>query len=374
MTRAPEPDSVRPFPLARRGLAVIAPVIAYASLRPFHDWRDPGRHAFAYLTAATEFGSPFDALLNIVGYLLLAFCLTLALFPRIRGRRALLIGTLGPAACSVAVEAIQTYLPGRFPSRVDVAMNTFGALLGAALAVWLTPWLMDHRGGRRLRQRWLTSGHATEFGLLVLAAWFVAMFAQRTILFGTGDLRGNLEVTVDWSVHPTVYGVSEVFVIVANLAAAGIVLRLVLADQVVRVVRVGWVLALVAASLLARVIAQLAFWRAGAVWQWITPATPIGLAGGALLAWFMLGWSRRTAAITALALLAAGVIVVNLTPPDPALWLQPHAPRERVLIALALVARYAAKAWPFAAIAFLALASRAPGPRQAANTQEPRPP
>lgn len=354
MTKASLGNAARPFSLARLALAIVIPIIAYASVRPFQGWRDPGRHPFGYLFAAPQFGAPFDALLNVVGYVVLSFVLTLALFPRVIGRRAFAIGFLGPMLCSVLIEAIQTYLPGRFPSVIDVVMNTAGAMLGAAIAVRSTPWLADHRGGKHYRDRWLVPGHVTEIGLIVLAGWFVALFAQRTILFGTGDFRGNFGATLDLGLPPIVYSVTEVYIVAANLVVAGLVLRLITSDKVARV---HWFFVLVAAAIVTRVIAQLTFWKISSALVWITPEVLIGVISGMAVALLTLNLSRRVAAIAALVLVATSLAVVNITPPDPALWLQSSAPRERMLIGLVLVARYTAKGWPLAAIAFLVMAA-----------------
>ncbi len=354
MTKASLRNTSRPFSLARLALAIIIPIIAYASLRPFQGWRDPGRHPFGYLFSVPQFGAPFDAFLNVVGYVVLSVCLTLALFPRFRGGRAFAIGFLGPMLCSVLIEAIQTYLPGRFPSVIDVIMNTIGAMLGAAIAIRSTPWLAHHRGGKHYRERWLVPGHVTEIGLIVLAGWFVALFAQRTILFGTGDFRGNLGATLDLGLPPFVYSVTEVYIVAANLVVAGLVMRLITSDSVARI---RWFFVLVAAAVVTRVIAQLTFWKIGSAFAWITPEVLIGVISGTAVGLLTLGLSRRAAAITALVLVATSLAVINITPPDPSLWLQTSAPRERMLIGLVLVARYTAKSWPLAAIVFLVMAT-----------------
>jgi glycopeptide antibiotics resistance protein len=58
------------------------------------------------------------------------------LFVLIAGRRRWWLAPLGGLAASSVIEAIQAaFLPGRFASLMDVAANTAGALLGAALAV-----------------------------------------------------------------------------------------------------------------------------------------------------------------------------------------------------------------------------------------------
>lgn len=345
--------AARPFFLARIALAVVVPTILYASLRPFAGWRSTGRHPFAYLRPSGEFGSSFDALLNVAGYFVLAACLVLALYPRVRGRTALWLGLGLPALGSALVEAAQTYLPGREPSVIDLVTNTLGAMLGAALAVRCTPWLTDHRGGRRWRERWLQPGRFNEVGLLLLAAWFVGVFAQRTLLFGTGDIRGNLQREVQAGVPAWVYAGSEVIVVAANVVVLALLVRLVLAE---RAPRLTALLAVVAAALAMRLVAQLGFWPLAAAWQWVTPMAPWGVLLGVALAALAMRLPRRLAALWALAVLGLAVLVVNLTPPDPALWQQPAPPRQRLLIGLALVSRYVSKAWPLAAAVYFVLA------------------
>ncbi len=287
-----------------------------------------------------------------MGYVPLGALLVLALFPRLRGRWAFLAGALVPTLFSVLVEAMQTYLPGRVSSVIDLGMNALGAGLGAALAMRATPWLADERGGRRMRQRWLVPGHFAESGLLVLAAWLVALFAQRTLLFGNGDFRGNLQMTADAEIPALVHVGTEVFVVAANLIAVGILLRLVMAEGVPRM---RWWIVLLMVAVVTRVVAQLAFWEAAAAWRWVTPAALIGFTVGMVAAPLAMNLPRRTAAMSALALLALSVAVINLTPPDPVLWSQPSPPRQRMLIGLTLVGRYTAKIWPFVAMVYLML-------------------
>lgn len=347
-TRAPA--QARPFRLARLALALVVPIIVYASLRPFHGWQDRGLGLWIFLRLPHERAVVLDAMLNFVGYLPFGLCLALAVYPHVRGRPAFWIGAVVPACFSIGVELLQMYLPGRLPSLIDVATNVLGATVGAAIAARATPWLTDHRGGGHLRDRWFQPGHLAEGGLIVVAAWLVAAFAQRTMLFGAGDVRANLQVAAGIGVEPALYFATEAFVTAANLAVAAVVLRLVLAEGAPRM---RWLVGLVVAALLLRQVAQLGFWELAAALRWITPAGLMGVAIGFVVARWMMDWSPRRAAQGALVLLLAAVAVVNAAPPDPALWLQPTPTRQQVLIGLALVARYTSKGWPIAALIFL---------------------
>lgn len=336
-------------------LVLVVAIIAYASLRPFHGWQDRGLGLEVFFRWPHQRAALLDAMLNLVGYLPFGSCLALALFPKWQGRAAFAAGTILPGLFSLLVEILQMYLPGRYPSLIDVATNVIGATAGAAIAVLATPWLSDHRGGRSLRARFVAPGHLGEAGLFVLAAWLVAMFAQRTLLFGTGDFRGNMQVPVDWSTPRAVYFAVEAFAAAAHLGVAAAVLRLVLADDAPRW---RWMLVLVGVALSLRLIAQLGFWDLAALWGWATPAALIGTAVGLAVAAGVLALSPRRAAWCGITLLLAGVLALNLTPPAPDWWLQPEPPRQQMLIGLALVARYTSKGWPLMALAFLLLAAR----------------
>ncbi|MDI9661961.1 hypothetical protein, partial [Acinetobacter nosocomialis] len=70
---------------------------------------------------------------------------------------------------SGAMEALQTYLPTRVASNLDLGANAFGALLGAALAAPATGALLDRGVLRRLRFAWLEADGSTP--LLLAALW-----------------------------------------------------------------------------------------------------------------------------------------------------------------------------------------------------------
>jgi hypothetical protein len=103
----------------RLGLAVagyLALVILVVTLVPF-------RFAVPDRIVLTGFTGPGDLVANVGFFWPLGFVLAFA-----GERRALQLGFL----LSVSVEVTQLFLPGRFPSLLDVATNTLGAGLGGA--------------------------------------------------------------------------------------------------------------------------------------------------------------------------------------------------------------------------------------------------
>src|SRR5574340_1174093 len=113
--------------LARILFAVYVLLTVYASLYPMEGWRDPGISPFAYLTAPLpRYITRFDVLVNILGYVPYGFLGVGALHPRVRGTPAFLAVALSGLALAVLLEALQTYLPTRFPSNVDASCNLLG--------------------------------------------------------------------------------------------------------------------------------------------------------------------------------------------------------------------------------------------------------
>ncbi|MGT2434374.1 VanZ family protein [Cupriavidus basilensis] len=106
-------------------------LVVYASLYPFAGWTDTGVSPFAFLSAPLpRYDTGFDLLTNVWGYMPLGMLTVLALHPRITGWRAVLVSLLAGLLLSGAMEAIQTYLPTRVSSNVDLATNSAGRLAG----------------------------------------------------------------------------------------------------------------------------------------------------------------------------------------------------------------------------------------------------
>jgi hypothetical protein len=76
--------------------------------------------------------SVYDVAVNLFGFLPLGVVVAVWLRRRRRGQRVWL-GVLLVMAVSLAIEVGQIWLPGRFPSAVDLALNTLGGGLGMLL-------------------------------------------------------------------------------------------------------------------------------------------------------------------------------------------------------------------------------------------------
>jgi VanZ family protein len=174
-----------------------AALIVYASLYPFAEWRDQGMEPWAFLLAPIpRYWTGFDVAINVVGYAPLGGLLALATLRTGRGSVALWAPIVLACLLSLTMETLQSYLPGRVPSREDWLLNTVGACVGAGATV-----LLERLGAidrwSRFRARWFVP-HARG-GLVLLALWPVALLFPAAVPFGLGQVVERLEwVLAEW--------------------------------------------------------------------------------------------------------------------------------------------------------------------------------
>src|SRR5215472_7023140 len=102
-------------------------LVAYASLYPFGPWRELAASPFAFLFELwPRYYTVADVAINIIGYLPLGILITLSVLPWTTPKWAALIATLIGAVLSLAMETLQSYLPLRVSSNLDLLSNGLG--------------------------------------------------------------------------------------------------------------------------------------------------------------------------------------------------------------------------------------------------------
>jgi VanZ family protein len=332
--------------LVRTLLAVYALLIVYASLYPLEGWRDPGISPLAFLGAALPRRiSGFDVVINVLGYMPVGFLGYAALRPQRRAGPALLLATVGALMLSIAMEALQSYLPARTASNLDVACNALGAALGAAAALEVLPRVQWHR----LRELFLP-GHDIDLGLVLLGLWVFMQLNPATLLFGAGDLRPLLETAPSRGHAPQFFIRTEAFIAAANLVAAGLLFSSLLAPgRPARVLLLG----LLAAALAVKAAAFAVLMQTELLFAWLTPGAQAGLASGLAVALAAIALPRTARLVLAAMLVMAATVLVNLVPANPYLaaslkvWQQGHFLNFNGLT------RLVGTLWPFAALGYL---------------------
>ena len=168
-----------------------AGLIVYASLYPFSDWRYQGIAPWAFLAAPwPRYWTGFDLASNVLGYVPAGFLLALTAWRTGRGRRVVLRATLACAVLSLVMEALQSYLPHRVPSNVDLALNIAGGWCGAVLATALEKMGAIDRWSR-FRARWFLPD--ASGGMVLLALWPAALLFPAAVPLGLGQVLERLE-------------------------------------------------------------------------------------------------------------------------------------------------------------------------------------
>lgn len=338
-------------------------LIAYASLFPFAGWRDQGLSPLAYLQAPwPQYWTRFDLLSNLLGYMPLGFLLALAML-RMRWRwPSVLLAGAAAAALSLWLEALQTYLPQRVASNLDLGLNAAGGLAGAVLA-----FVLERLGAidrwRRFRARWFVPD--SRGALLLLLLWPVGLLFPPPVAFGMGQVLERAEDALarllldtpflDWL--PVREMELQPLLPTAELAcvALGLLAPCLLGYAVIRhrgrraLFALAALLAGVAVSALS---AGLTYGPVHA-WAWVSRPVTLGIQLAALLAALALWLPHRACALALLLVLAVQVALLN-TAPQGAYFAQTLQSWEQGrFIHFHGLAQWVGWLWPFAAFAYL---------------------
>ncbi|WP_043367624.1 VanZ family protein, partial [Cupriavidus sp. WS] len=331
---APPPAS-RHSPLARVGLLCFTLLVVYGSLYPFSGWTDNGISPLAFLTAPKpRYLTEFDIITNVLGYCPFGALVVLALHPRVSGARATLLALAAGAVLSGVMEALQTWLPNRISSNIDLITNALGALLGGAVVAPFSAALIDRGSLRQLRMAWFEP-HAS-FAIILMLLWPLAQIFPQDYLFGMGGIvREWLSDPDSWPVQwlqgmfPALPGMIESIGLLRPDDAQG--------QQLVEslVTACGWVgtglfasaamrrhapmlrilAGLLAATLLLKaVVAEIQFPDDNA-FNWLSDAGRFALLTGSLVLVLLLRLPRWLRGALALATLMVLLVLCNLLPP-----------------------------------------------------------
>lgn len=362
LTDVAAPHKTTALPLA----LAYAALIVYASLYPFAQWRDQGIVPWAYLWAPwPKYWTGFDFGINVVGYAPMGFLIALTVLrtrPETGALRAVLRGALASAALSLVMETIQSYLPARVASNVDLGLNALGALLGALLAAGL------ERAGAvahwsRMRSHWFVED--SRGALVLLALWPAALLFPAAVTFGLGQVFERLETAIsewllatpfiDWmpvrqfELEPLVPGVELLCVMLGALVPCllgFLVTRSVPRRGLLLVITLAVGICVTALS------AALSYGPAHA-WAWLSVPVQVGLAAAVFTGTLLLGASRRFCAVLLLVSVIVHLSLLNQAP-ESAYFAQTLATWEQGrFISFYGLAQWLGWLWPFATLGYV---------------------
>lgn len=356
---ATAPHKTSAWPLA---LATIC-LVVYASLYPFSDWRDQGISPFRFLTAPwPKYWTGFDVAINLAGYAPVGFLLALSALRTGRVTWAVSVAVLCAGLLSLCMETLQSYLPSRVPSNVDLALNTLGAWLGACVA-----WLLEKMGvighWSRFRARWLALD--ARGALVLLALWPVALLFPASVPMGLGQVLERLETALaevladtpflDWlpvrdiELQPLVPGVELVCV------ALGALIPCLLGYCVIRTAwqRAMFSLLMLATGMAVSALSAALSYGPSHAWAWLDLPVRSGLALAAGLALLLLPLRRRGAAAFALLALATHLSLLNQAPASAYFAQTLQTWEQGRFIRFHGLAQWLGWLWPYAALLYV---------------------
>lgn len=342
---------------------VYAALVVYASLYPFTPWRDQGLVPWAYWSAPMpRYWTGFDVTINLIGYAPLGALLAVGLLRVGRARWAVWLPLLVGGLLSCTMEALQTYLPGRIPSREDCLLNTLGTFMGAWLVWRGRRWVLWRRWGA-WRAHWLV-GEARG-GVTLLVLWPVALLFPAPVPFGLGQVLARAHAMVeDWVQDsrlgvwwPAVPAPEQALSLAAQAWCVflGLLVVQLLAFTVLRSRRQRWAGALVLTVLGvgSSVLSAALSWGPEHAWAWLDAATVVGMglalavgAGMSLAPW-------RLSAAVALMALAVLLMVLNQAPHSPYFAQTLQEWEQGRFIRFHGVAQWLGWAWPYACSVYL---------------------
>ncbi|MDQ3059065.1 MAG: VanZ family protein [Pseudomonadota bacterium] len=355
----PQPTTAWPLALAVAGLVV------YASLYPFNEWRNQGLWPLHFLAEPLpRYWTGFDVGANLLGYMPLGFLLALAALRSRRVSWAVSVAVLSAGLLSLTMETLQTYLPSRVASNVDMGLNTLGAWLGACCA-----WALERIGvinrWSRVRARWFAPD--ARGALVLLLLWPPALLFPAAVPMGLGQVVERLESALAEALADTPFlawlPVREVelqpLVPVAALlcVALGLLIPCLLGACVIRSRwrRAAFSAATMAVGMATSALSAALSYGPEHAWAWLDAPVQAGVGLAGVLALLLVAVPRRAAAALALLALATHLSLLNQAPADPYFAQTLQIWEQGRFIHFYGLVQWLGWLWPYAALLYLLL-------------------
>jgi VanZ family protein len=349
-------------------LAFVA-LVVYASLYPFTGWRWPPGQPLEVLVRLPwpRWRLPFDDWSNFVGYIPLGALIYVGgVRSGARPWVMWLVAAGAPAALSYLMEFTQNFLPGRYPSLLDLVLNASGAGLGAVCGLalqgsgWIERW-------QSARERWFIDRSAGALALLVL--WPVALLFPAPLPLGLGPPWDRVQASILSLLADVPWAAGAYALLDASPPSAS---RLVPLTECIgvalgllgpcllafAVTRPGWRRLVLAGGIAAAGFASttlssaLNFGPAHAL-GWVTPAVEPGFALALLVAATLSLSGQRLAGALGIAVLSGSLMLVAQAPSDPYVVDSLQAWEQGRFIRFHGLAQWFGWLWPMAVVGWL---------------------
>lgn len=221
-------------------LVIYVLLIMYGSLYPMSGWHTPDQSLWSLLSGPwPRYISRSDILVNVVVYIPVGALFTWLLHRRLPLLLAIVVATLGGIILSIGMEYLQTYLPSRVASKLDVWVNGAGSLLGAGAAWLITKLTHPNSTLFTLRHTWFLPGHLVDVGLAVLALWASFQVGALFLSIDFGHMRHALPLLWESVKHANDFNFIKSATYALDIAAFGLLTALMARSYRTRVMTSG---------------------------------------------------------------------------------------------------------------------------------------
>ncbi|MBP8308898.1 MAG: VanZ family protein [Burkholderiaceae bacterium] len=314
--------SSRPSRLPHAALVTYVIALVVGTLYPMSGWHSSGLPVFGFLLDPwPRWWTWFDIVFNVVVYLPGGLLLAIVLREHHRARFAVLLAVLICSTTAVSLEALQSLLPNRVPSRMDWLANTAGAWIGALLAPLGAR--LAARGQQTLDQRMAIDGTDSAIGTTLLGIWLLIQWPAQRLMFGHGDLLHEFVALADlvglhtsaaeWRLGAEHTVFAEALGVAMAVASIGLLVREVLPT---RAPRAAVTAALLFAAVSVKTVATATMVGPGKAVGWLTAGAQGGLLTGAVFLALLSAAQRATRLRLAMGALALNSLLTTVFPFD----------------------------------------------------------
>ena len=208
-------------------------LIVYGTLFPLSGWQWDigGLNILLNATWPSQL-TRSDVVVNLLIYIPLGYLLCILvdriIFNSRQPTASMILATLIGAGICILLEYFQTFLPSRITSYVDIALNTAGTMLGAALAVMTGKntafafWLLS------FKSKWFVDQPLTNLALLTLFLWAMSQLTPLIPSPDIGNLRNGIKLVYFTILSPSTFMYGQAFTYFFNILALGLLLSIFL--------------------------------------------------------------------------------------------------------------------------------------------------
>jgi VanZ family protein len=306
----PDSQALQHSAFARNLLLMYLVLIVYASLTPFTGWRTPEEGMFRFLWAPLpKYITRSDLLINFAAYLPFGFLLTAYGRQHLSLGGALVAGVAGTVLLSATMETLQSLLPDRIASNLDLATNGLGGAAGAVVAAVFGRYTSGEDRMQRFRDRYFLRGRAVDTGMALLAVWLISQLNPSIPFLAAGLVSNPLTEPWDAEHASALFWAPQAAGVAFNFCGVGLFVSALMQRRMPAFV---FALALAIAAFLLKLLAAEAMLKPAVAGDWLGAGALIGIGGGLVLLAALVSFGSKARSYLAAVFILAGAIMSKI--------------------------------------------------------------